>query len=168
MSHKIEIDPPFDIIAIMHAAHLPNTNARKLKEARDAAWNAISSVVKQIPDDTITEAVDFYTDSLAEAKRKRPGADESDASDESEGSGPPRKKNKRSPETFQVFVKGLSGMKRAYNVHAGTTTADLAAKVEARDGIPVDQQRLIYSGKQPEGLEVDDEREVLLSKVSSV
>lgn len=54
---------------------------------------------------------------------------------------------------MQIFVKTLTGKTIACEVQAGDTVARLKELVYGREGIPADQQRLIFGGKQ-----LEDER----------
>lgn len=50
---------------------------------------------------------------------------------------------------YQIFVKTLSGKTLTINdISLNDTVANLKKKIMDKDGVPIDQQRLIYSGKQ--------------------
>ena len=51
-------------------------------------------------------------------------------------------------EPFQVFVKNEKGQMKTYDVTKNETVDELQRKIYNKEGTPVDQQRLIYSGKQ--------------------
>ncbi len=51
---------------------------------------------------------------------------------------------------MQIFVKTLTGRTIACDVQGTDTVAQLKAKVQDREGIPANQQRLIFGGKQLE------------------
>ena len=51
---------------------------------------------------------------------------------------------------MQIFVRNLEGANIAVEVEPNESIASIKAKIQEKQGVPVDRQRLVFGGKQLE------------------
>jgi ubiquitin C len=66
---------------------------------------------------------------------------------------------------MQIFIKTLTGKTITLEVESSDTIKQLKAKIQDREGIPPDQQRLIFAGKQLDESHMDIKLKGLLHSI---
>jgi ubiquitin len=56
---------------------------------------------------------------------------------------------------MQIFFRTLTGATKTIDIDASKKVRDIKQKIFEKDGYPVDQQRLLFAGKQ-----LEDDREI--------
>ncbi|KAM7391912.1 hypothetical protein PAMP_022559 [Pampus punctatissimus] len=69
------------------------------------------------------------------------------------------------PSTIQVFLRNEKGQMSTYDIKPNETVNNFKLKVQSREGVPVNQQRLIHQGREMTGGELADYNVEALSTI---
>lgn len=69
------------------------------------------------------------------------------------------------PVVIQVFLKNEKGQTSTYDISPSETVSDFKQKVQAREGTPVSQQRLIHEGREMMSGKLEDYNVKALSTI---
>ncbi len=67
---------------------------------------------------------------------------------------------RRKEEPMQIFVKNLKGVTTTYEVMGSSLVLELKQKIQAKEGIHPEEQRLILGGKQIEEERTFDDQKI--------